>query len=105
MKSKLTAKYLDKLFGWEKCDHKGIGEHGCELCDPNGANVLIRRLYAENRSIRAQVRDLKARLRTIRDSLRPVATYDGPVLYLRTAVGHAANLRARRWRERIKDGR
>lgn len=35
----------DDAFGWDRCDHRGIGKLGCETCDPVELHRYLRQKY------------------------------------------------------------
>lgn len=51
---------MSDMYDWERCDHRGIGQIGCPVCDPDKGRVMIRAQRLDNRDLRAQVERLTA---------------------------------------------
>jgi uncharacterized Zn finger protein (UPF0148 family) len=67
---------MSDIYGWEHCDHRGIGQVGCPTCDPDKGRVMIRVQRLDNRDLRARVKELEEHHermaqadKTLRDSL------------------------------------
>jgi hypothetical protein len=48
------------MYDWERCNHRGIGNIGCPVCDPDKGRVMIRQQRLDNRDLRARVAELEA---------------------------------------------
>ena len=53
------------MYDWERCDHRGIGQIGCPVCDFDKGRVMIRQQRLDNRDLRALNAELLAALAEI----------------------------------------
>jgi hypothetical protein len=47
------------MYDWERCDHRGIGQIGCPVCDFDKGRVMIRQQRLDNRDLRALNAELR----------------------------------------------
>lgn len=53
----VEAGITDALFGWDRCDHSGIGKPGCETCDPIDKHVRRRAQWLRDHATPPTKRD------------------------------------------------
>lgn len=72
------------MYGWSRCTHRGIGQPGCPMCDPDRDRVAARATFVARRGLytRAEVLAFGERVRAeCLDAVDGIASdYDGVLL-------------------------